>query len=161
MTGRHSTPASIAEERLRKALEEVATYVREWGYADEDDWPNQLAKIDEALASTPVPDKQEGEALDDAVRGLRGWLDAGEQYARRGGSLIRLDADVAIILDELAWRRDPEAAREEELERRSDETVQAAIRSAVDANDPLLGGDIATAVAALSSLPTDNRGGGE
>lgn len=55
--------------------------------------------------------------LDDAISGLRGWRSAGEQYANRGGSILPLDYQVDVALDEIEWRRDPECAREDEIER--------------------------------------------
>lgn len=55
--------------------------------------------------------------LDGAMSGLRGWRRAGEQYANRGGSLLPLDYQVDVALDEIEWRRDPEGAEEDELER--------------------------------------------
>lgn len=55
--------------------------------------------------------------LDDAISGLRGWRRAGEQYANRGGSILQLDYQVDAALDEVEWRRDPEYARENEIER--------------------------------------------
>lgn len=44
--------------------------------------------------------------LSDAVCGLRGWRDAGEQAANRGNprALLPLDAMVQVALDELEWR---------------------------------------------------------
>lgn len=44
--------------------------------------------------------------LSDAVCGLRGWREAGEQAANRGNprALLTLDAMVQIALDELEWR---------------------------------------------------------
>lgn len=55
--------------------------------------------------------------LEDAMRGLRGWRSAGEQYANRGGSILPLDYQVDVALDEIEWRLDPEYAREDEIER--------------------------------------------
>lgn len=51
------------------------------------------------------PDK-----LDDAICGLRGWRSAGEQYANRGGRLMQLDYQVDVALDEIEYRRDPDAS---------------------------------------------------
>lgn len=45
-----SSGEAEAVARLRQALEDVRDYVILWGCADEDDWPAQLAKIDEALS---------------------------------------------------------------------------------------------------------------
>jgi hypothetical protein len=45
-------PNPAPDPELRQALEEVAAHVRAWGYADTDDWPRLLARVDAALTSS-------------------------------------------------------------------------------------------------------------
>lgn len=82
----------------------------------------------------------EREAVDDAVSRLRGWLDAGEQYAR-AGSTMRLDVFVSIALAQLDGSEPPTAER---LGWAID-----GIKAHVD--DELLGDDLRTLLAALPS----------
>jgi hypothetical protein len=121
--------------------------------------------VRQALASTTEGGLREAlddEEIEDAAGRLRGWLQAGEDHAQRGGKLLPLDVDVAIMLDELEWRRDPEAAAEEEIERRSDETVRSAIESALRTDqrvlgDGVLGRDIRTVAVALAASPSNGQ----
>src|SRR3546814_6484335 len=82
----------------------------------------------------------EREAVDDAGSRLRGWLDAGEQYAR-AGSTMRLDVFVSIALAQLDGSEPPTAER---LGWAID-----GIKAHVD--DELLGDDLRTLLAALPS----------
>jgi hypothetical protein len=65
--------------------------------------------------------------LDEALRGLRGFRRAGEQYANRGGSILPLDYHIDIALDEIEWRRDPASARDDELERPDEQQIALAM----------------------------------
>lgn len=81
--------------------------------------------------------------LDDAMGGLRGWRWAGEQYANRGGRIETLDYQVDVALDEIEWRRDPEGAADDEVERPSEDQLAWAMAGMLDHfGDGCLGEDL-------------------
>lgn len=107
-----------------------------------------------AALPAPVASQGVGEdattALDAAISGLAGWIDAGEQYARRGGSTLALDGYVKTAIDEYRSRKGLEPLYGDS--RPTAKTLAWALDGiAANFGDELLGEDLAILHVALSS----------
>jgi hypothetical protein len=78
-----------------------------------------------------------------AISRLRGWRRAGENHANSGGSILQLDRQVDIALDEIDWRQDPENASEEEIQRPAKDRLEWAMEGMANHfKDDIMGRDL-------------------